>query len=376
MIHTSAIRNICRRDDYDNGQVISYYYIDFIHFKRTDIADKMSSIVMEIFNKYRSVILISSGIVSTGWLYNKFWVNRRLLSSNQMMIGKTILITGGNTGIGYETAKDLLKRGARVTIACRNLEKGRQAVEKLRQESKCQEDNINLMECDLSSLNSVRKFAKLFNEKEDRLDILICNAGLGYSSAKITGDGFDNVIQSNYLSHFLLTNLLLNKLKKSDSSRIINVSSDLHQIAKSIDWSDVFVQKNCTGFMGTYPTSKLYQILSTYQMKMNYLKDENMNVFCLTPGFVSTSMKDPMEEKIGFLLSILYYPIFCIFKWICAKTPQSGAQTTIYCAIEPNLEKSKDLYFQNCSVCQPSSLSTDPIAAQKLWTMSCEAVGI
>ena len=85
------------------------------------------------------------------------------------------------------------------------------------------------MECDLSSLNSIRNFANLYLKQEERLDILICNAGLGYSSTQTTEDGFDYVIQSNYLGHFLLTNLLLEKLKQSKPSRILNISSDLHQ---------------------------------------------------------------------------------------------------------------------------------------------------
>ena len=160
------------------------------------------------------------------------------------MQNKTILITGGNAGIGYETAKDLLRRGltsssvfatglallgARVVIACRNINKGRLALTKLNAETDCEKNNIRLMECDLSSFDSIRKFAKLYNEKEDRLDVLICNAGLVYTPTIYTNDGWNNVIQSNYLGHFLLTHLLLDKLRTSRPSRVINVSSSAHQ---------------------------------------------------------------------------------------------------------------------------------------------------
>ncbi|CAF1468221.1 unnamed protein product [Adineta ricciae] len=337
----------------------------------------ISNETMTSLHKYQSILLVFGGTVLTGWLYNKYWVNRRYLSTNQLMNGKTILITGGNTGIGYETAKDLLKRNARVVIACRNLVKGREAIENLLKETNCSKTNLRLMECDLSSLNSVRKFAKLFNEEENHLDVLICNAGLGYSPQKQTEDGFDSVIQSNYLSHFLLTNLLLDKLKKSESARIINVSSDLHRlVTKPIDWSDAFTQRNSLGMMGSYPVSKLFQILSSYQFKTNLSDDEHVNVFCLTPGFVSTSIKDPLEEKIGSLLSLIYYPIMCISKWVFAKTAQCGAQTSIYCAVEPSLDRSKSLYFQNCAVCPSSPLSIDPESARKLWDLSCQAVGL
>lgn len=119
--------------------------------------------------------------------------------------------------------------GAKVIIACRNLDKGREAMEKLMDITACETKNIRLVECDLCSFKSVRHCAQLINDEEEKLDVLICNAGLGYSPQKVTEDGFNTVIQANYLSHFLLTNLLLQKLSQSKSSRIINVSSDLHQ---------------------------------------------------------------------------------------------------------------------------------------------------
>jgi NAD(P)-dependent dehydrogenase (short-subunit alcohol dehydrogenase family) len=133
------------------------------------------------------------------------------------------------------------------------------------------------MECDLSSFDSVRNFAKLYLNTEERLDILICNAGVGYSTTKMTENGFDCVIQSNYLSHFLLTNLLLEKLKQSKPSRILNISSDLHNIVKTIDWSDAFTQTKQKGLMGSYPYSKLFQILSTYKLKQDLFGKNQLN---------------------------------------------------------------------------------------------------
>jgi NAD(P)-dependent dehydrogenase (short-subunit alcohol dehydrogenase family) len=112
------------------------------------------------------------------------------------------------------------------------MHKGRQAVQQLCFETKCDEKNIRLMECDLSSFDSVRKFAKLYNTEEDRLDVLICNAGLVYTPDIYSKDGLNYVMQANYLGHFLLTNLLLDKLKKCRPSRIINVSSSAHKCKK------------------------------------------------------------------------------------------------------------------------------------------------
>jgi NAD(P)-dependent dehydrogenase (short-subunit alcohol dehydrogenase family) len=116
-----------------------------------------------------------------------------------------------------------------VIIACSDMHEGRQAIRRLRGEIECEEKNIHLMECDLCSLDSVRKFAKLYNTDEERLDVLICNNNLVWTSNIVTKDGFNSVIQANYLGHFLLTNLLLDKLKQSQPSRIINVSSSVHQ---------------------------------------------------------------------------------------------------------------------------------------------------
>src|SRR5690349_979962 len=103
------------------------------------------------------------------------------------------------------------------------MDKGGQAIRQLRAETECDEKNIRLMECDLSSFDSIRKFAKIYNTKEDRLDVLICNAGLVYTPNIYSKDGLNYVMQSNYFGHFLLTNLLLDKLKKCRPSRIINV---------------------------------------------------------------------------------------------------------------------------------------------------------
>jgi NAD(P)-dependent dehydrogenase (short-subunit alcohol dehydrogenase family) len=109
------------------------------------------------------------------------------------------------------------------------MHKGRQAVQQLCFETKCDEKNIRLMECDLSSFDSVRKFAKLYNTEEERLDVLICNTSVCWSSNIVTKDGFNSIIQANYLGHFLLTNLLLEKLKQCRPSRIINISSNAHK---------------------------------------------------------------------------------------------------------------------------------------------------
>ncbi|CAF1446470.1 unnamed protein product [Rotaria sordida] len=309
------------------------------------------------------------------WLFNKLWINRQSYPIKQSMQGKTVLITGGNVGVGYDTAKDLLQRGARVIIACRNLHKGHQTMKKILIETGAHKNNIRLMECDLCSVESVRNFAKLYNKEEERLDILICNARLSCSSPIMTKDGFNAVIQANYLGHFLLTNLLLDKLKKCRPTRIINVSSELHNSIQSIKWSDIFTQFQNPYRHRAYPLSKLFQILSTLKLKRD-LFAEHIDVFALTPGSMPTSLSSQSAHAISSLAFILSYTFVRYVKFIFAKTPEIGAHTVVYCAVEPTLEQSHDFYFQNCSVAQPSSLAIDQILAERLWKMSLEAVGL
>ena len=130
----------------------------------------------------------------------------------------------------------VLHRRTRV-LADYNMEKGYRALKQLCSESGCNEKNVRLMECDLRSFESVRKFVRAYTQEEERLDVLVCNAGIAWSPNIITRDGFNTVLQANYLSHFLLTNLLLNKLKQCQPSRIVNVASGSHR-SKYYCWRD------------------------------------------------------------------------------------------------------------------------------------------
>jgi NAD(P)-dependent dehydrogenase (short-subunit alcohol dehydrogenase family) len=147
--------------------------------------------------------------------------------------GKVVVITGANAGIGYETAIALAKKNAHVTLACRDLTRAQEAANKIKEISKNQ--NIFIEELDLASLQSIRDFAKNFKEKSNRLDILINNAGVFMSRYSKTNEGFELHFGVNHLGHFLLTNLLLDLIKNSAPSRIINLSSDLHKSKIVVD---------------------------------------------------------------------------------------------------------------------------------------------
>lgn len=180
------------------------------------------------------------------------------------MLGKTVVITGGNTGIGKETARILAWRKARVIIGCRNITKGLKAAAEIIENTGNR--NIEVKKLDLSSFKSVRKFAEEINEEEDRVDVLINNAGY-FGPFLSTVDELDNTIQVNYLSHFLLSHLLLDKLKACSPSRIINVSSRQHYDVSQFDVKKVLSQKKeGYGFFKSYNNSKFCQVLSTVEM--------------------------------------------------------------------------------------------------------------
>ena len=172
------------------------------------------------------------------------------------------MITGANTGIGKETAKELLKCGGKVYIACRSLEKANQAREDLMAETGCTE--IHVRELDLSSLDSVRTFASNFLKEEQRLDILINNAGVMACPKASTKDGFELQLGTNHLGHFLLTNLLLDRLKASTPSRVVNLSSLAHRFG-TINKRDLNSEKSYNQ-VTAYCQSKLANVLFTREL--------------------------------------------------------------------------------------------------------------
>ena len=156
--------------------------------------------------------------------------------SQARLDGKTVIITGANTGIGLETSVELAKRNARVILACRSVERGKRATVEVRKRSG--NDNVVFRQLDLASLNSVRKFADKFLEEEPRVDILINNAGIISGSFKESVDGFESTFAVNHLGHFLLTNLLLDRLKEASAARVVNVGARAYKLVKEFDFDN------------------------------------------------------------------------------------------------------------------------------------------
>ncbi|KAM6461045.1 dehydrogenase/reductase SDR family member 13 [Liasis olivaceus] len=298
-------------------------------------------------------------------LYGLLWYNflRPPKCRNTVRLrGKTVLITGGNAGIGKATAVDLARRGARVILACRNKAKGESAVYDIRRESGNNE--VVFMILDLASLDSVRAFAETFLRSEPRLDILINNAGV-IDNGK-TEDGFNETFQVNHLAHFLLTHLLLDRLKRCAPSRIIVVSSESHQKGK-IDFQNI--HKPTEGkwkALKSYSNSKLANILHVRELA-NRLEGSNVTSYAVHPGFIKTNI---VRSFIGwFHMPLLFLKPFL-------RDCNEGAQTTIYCATEEGIETLSGQYFARCQQKETWPQACDDVLAKKLWELSERLLGL
>ncbi|KAK3780063.1 hypothetical protein RRG08_061830 [Elysia crispata] len=277
--------------------------------------------------------------------------------------GKTVIVTGANTGIGKETVRDLAKRGGRVIMACRNMEKGEKARREIIEET--QSDSVLLKELNLSSFESIQKFAKDFNETEPRLDILINNAGVMACPRAETHDGLELQLGTNHFGHFLLTNLLLDKLKACAPSRIVIVSSLMHSFGK-INFDDLNSEKSY-GAWTAYNQSKLANVLHALELT-NRLKDTGVTANSLHPGSVNTDLQ--RHVKSGVLGRLFFGTLGKMFMIDAVQ----GAQTTLRLALDPALEQVSGKYFADCKERAASERARNEADAKRLWDVTEEII--
>ena len=243
------------------------------------------------------------------------------------MKGKICIITGSNSGIGKETALSLAKMGATVVMVVRDQERGEKArTEIVRQTGN---NSVDLMFCDLSSMDSIRRFAKEFKKKYDRLDVLINNAGALFNKREVTSEGFERTFAVNYLGPFLITHELLDLLKSSAPSRIINVSSGLAKNGM-VDLDDLQSEKNYVGTKAyspvrapVYANTKLMLMMFTYELARR-LKGSGVAANVLMPGFVATNL----GKNSGSISSSIMFKMVRPMQ-VGAK---KGAETSVYLA--------------------------------------------
>nr|CAH0099276.1 unnamed protein product [Daphnia galeata] len=293
---------------------------------------------------------------------------RGVCTSTNKLTGKTVIITGANTGIGKETAIDLAKRGARVILACRDTKKALAAKNDIIQESG--NDNVIVRYLDLASLRSVRLFAFEILKNEPRLDILINNAGCISLRKNLTQDGLEHQMQTNHFGHFLLTNLLLVLLKKSAPSRIINVSSCLYTWKKNLDLNNLNSElsyNNNSLYHGVYYNSKLAQVLCTRHLApLIYKSRVTVNSVC--PGLVHTEIFRSTSSWFQIAASFVLF--------LFSKTAKQGAQTSIHVAVDSEISDVTGQFFCDCKIIKASKLAKDANLAKKVWEISEDCVDL
>ena len=278
------------------------------------------------------------------------------------MDGRVCMVTGASSGIGKETAEKLAERGARVVMVCRNRDKGGEALADIKKRSR--NDFVELLIADFTSLASVRELVKAFEGGHDALHVLVNNAGVAQVRRSVTGDGFETTFQVDFLSHFLLTNLLLDVLKKSSPSRIVNVSSVGH-FGGHIDFDDLQTERGY-GVMKAYSRAKLAQVLFTYELARK-LGGTGVTVNCLHPGAVATNIWGASLGPLSFVGKAT--KLFMM-------SPAKGAQTSVYLASSPEVDGVTGKYFDDKREEKSSAESYDEAVAKRLWEVSARMVGL
>ncbi|KAH8314464.1 hypothetical protein KR059_009173 [Drosophila kikkawai] len=285
--------------------------------------------------------------------------------------GKVAIVTGGNTGLGKETVMELARRGATVYMACRNKEKG----EKARREIVKTTGNSNVFsrECDLSSQDSIREFVSGFKKEQRELHILINNAGVFWVPRSLTKEGYEMHLGVNHIGHFLLTHLLLDVLKRSAPSRVVVVSSKAHERGQ-IQSEDINSNRSYDEGVA-YCQSKLANILFARELAIR-LEGTGVTVNALNPGIADTEIA---RNVIFFQTKFAQYVVETILRpllWSLMKTPRNGAQTTLYAALDPDLETVSGQYFSDCKPAPLAPAALDNQMGQWLWAKTEKWAGI
>jgi NAD(P)-dependent dehydrogenase (short-subunit alcohol dehydrogenase family) len=280
------------------------------------------------------------------------------------MTGRTVLITGGNAGIGKETAVALATAGADVVFTSRDATRGADALAEIRTRSG--RDTVAVMSVDLARFASVHDFAARWADDHDHLDVLINNAGLVLGSRRETEDGYEMTFQVNHLGPFLLTQLLRDQLIAGASARVVNVASDAHKSARrGLDFDDLQTTGRYRSFK-VYGQTKLANILFTRELARRW-NDTGVTANAVHPGFVASSFgRDGDTGRMGDIAMRLVRPF--------ALNAEQGARTQVYVASAPELDGITGGYWVKSAPATPSAAAQDDAAASRLWDISEQLV--
>lgn len=278
------------------------------------------------------------------------------------MQGKVCIVTGANSGIGKATALGLAHMGATVVLVCRDQIKGEEAQNEIKEQSG--NDAIDLMLADLASQESIRQLAEYIQEHYQHVHVLINNAGVAHLTRRETIDGCEMEFAVNYLAPFLLTHLLLDKLKASTPARIVNVSSSFHK-SGSITMDDVQSEKTFRHMR--YGQSKLALVLFTYELA-RMLQGTGVTANCLHPGFVATNIGQNGEGPVGRRIIKLISRL--------GMSPEEGAKTSLYLASSPEIEGVTGKYFVKRRPVRSAPISYDESLQRQVWEETTKLVNL
>jgi retinol dehydrogenase-12 len=265
--------------------------------------------------------------------------------------GRVALITGANTGIGLVTACKLAAQGVRVFIACRSAERAQPALELIRASER--NAQVEFLPLDLGNFDSVRQCAQLFLARGLPLHLLVNNAGLA-GSRGFTDSGFELAFGVNHMGHFLLTQLLLDRIKASAPARIVTVASKAHYQVQGIDWDAVRQPTRTRLALAEYSVSKLANVLFSAELSRR-LAGSGVSTYALHPGVVASDVWRAVP-----------WPLRPLIKLAMIST-EEGAATSLYCANSAEAALETGLYYDKCRIKTPSKAARDPALAAELW---------
>lgn len=267
---------------------------------------------------------------------------------------KNIILTGATSGIGKALAFKIAKKGHSLILISRNLKKGQDTVKEIQKAT--HNKNLYLLQADLSSLKSIKKVCDEILSEFNSIDVLINNAGISLQKRELSLDGIEKVFATNYLGHFNLTNLLLEKIKLSSPSRIINITS---QAQKEIDFDDIMSEKNYNQ-MSVYSKSKSANIMFTFELARR-LKNTGVTVNCVHPGVVNTNIYD----NINFIAKVVVKMISVFFI-----SPDKSADKILPLILDDKYENTTGKYFIDLKETNPKSYNFDEEKQKLLWEIS------
>ena len=271
------------------------------------------------------------------------------------MTGKTVLVTGATGGIGLETARALAKMGVQVTLGARDAARGQAVADEIVRGG----GRAELLEIDLASFASVRRAAERFSAAHSRLDVLVNNAGIAERERRLTADGHELAWQTNFLSHFLLTRLLLPALKAAPKPRVVNVSSEAHRSGR-MDWDDLEIERGRYSGYKAYANTKLAQILFTRELAR---REAGITVNAVHPGAIATGIWRAAPKFARWILGLVLPP------------PGKGARPVVRLASSPDVDGVSGQYFDKLREAVPAPAATSDADAARLWQIAEKATG-